>query len=822
MPAYSLKLNPVVANVSYFGYSPIDPTERYNAGFINAILPEANYNVYSQKTSQISFSQIAQEFCQDTAVSKKLSLCYGGESGIPAPGPGVAIKFSDYYGAEFKILATCTTNGQAANLPGSLYTQDQLQRPNAKKITIGSGTFLSSTTTAPAANIRLNWKGRVIVDNYGLIIGKAGTSGSIDGGPALYIDSGPPLGNVTFRNYGQVLAGGGRGSTGGQGGDGEYYVTNPVAVSNTQFGSGTNYLTWNRYTKTGRWAYNSTLLLNEPATTGTLVRITTPASTDARITAASTSGYWFSYSQAQDHWYSVNGIAGLYLRIVAGATGLSVDNDYAPVYRGRYMQFVMAQDNIGNGYYVNGFTFGALSGVRNTAFSFLSSTGGLPTTTAGQIRGTRGVDNITNTNDGRLSASATSAWGTWDAGLHQPGQANFPSNRWTGSVAAGGHTSSWSLSLTSRTFVIATGVSSTDYFFGVNTNPSHWGQSYPAVENIGETYYGFVGTYDSGGSIYNGLGVISRSQNTAPTFTLTKSTGGLGGGGGEGYGGKSGGYGQTGGSSGGAGNHSSAGTGGAGGAGGGSGKPGNLGVLGTNGTILTGALTNGARRAVSTVIGAGGNSVISSGAYFQSNVGIINRNGNFQGIAILPAGSYPTAPWQPTTTTLTPYTMTPDNNNGGVMLTLGFNITMSGQTFDRIYFGTNGYISFHNAAAPTGTNTTTPGPTNPGRFGILFWPGDRTVSNFKAARIGTYSTYLLSFDMASSTVAGETAYFEISINGDINTVNVLMNTGERYQTPVFGGISNGQSYTYSGISGLALYPIYVGGYTSGYKYILPQ
>ena len=817
MPAYVLKLNPAIANVSYFAYTPIDPTERYT-GFFTSRVPENSINFNTGEPYSISISQIAQEFCQDTGdISVRLSLCHGGESGIPQPTVGQPIKFSDYYGTEFKLLANCINNTQAANLPGSLYTQEQLQRPNAKKITIGSGTTLFSQTTAAAANIRLNWKGRVIIDNYGTIYGKAGTSGSISGGPALYIDSAAPLGNVTFRNYGQVLAGGGRGSTGGQGGDGEYYVTNPVARSSTQFGSGTNYLTWNRYTKTGRWAYNSTLSLNETATTGTLIRITTPAATDARIVAASSSGYWFSYSQAQDHWYSVNGIAGLYLRIVAGATGLSADNDYAPVYRGRYMQFVMAQDNIGGGYFVNGFTFSALSGDRSTAFSFLSSTGGLPTTTAGQIRGTRGTDNVVNTNDGRLSASATSAWGTWDAGLHQPGQANFPSNRWIGGATTGGQTSSWSLSLASRTFVIASGGLNTCYFFGVNTNQSNWGSSYLAVENVGETYYGFVGTKDAGGSIYNGLGVISRSQNTAPTFTLTQSTGGLGGAGGEGAGSKSGGYLPTAGSSGGAGNHSSAGTGGAGGPGGSFGKPGNLGALGTNGTIITGALTNGARRAVSTVIGAGGNSVISTGGFFASNVGIINRGGNFQGVAILPAGSYPTAPWQPTTITLTPYTMTPDNNNGGVMLTLGFNITMSGQTFDRIYFGTNGYISFHNAAAPTGTNTTTPGPTNPGRFGILFWPGDRTVSNFKAARIGAFSTYLMSFDMASSTVAGETAYFEISINGDINTVNVLMNTGERFQTQVLGGISDGINY-----SGMTPYPIYVGGYTSGYQYVLPQ
>jgi hypothetical protein len=371
--------------------------------------------------------------------------------------------------------------------------------------------------------------------------------------------------------------------------------------------------------------------------------------------------------------------------------------------------------------------------------------------------------------------------------------------------------------------VIASGLTNTDYFFGVNTNASNWGISYPAVENVGETYYGFVGTYDSGGSIYNGLGVITRSQNTAPTFTLTKSIGGAGGAGGSGYGGKNGAYGQSAGSGGFAGNHFTAGIGGTGGTGGTAGGRGNFGASGQNGIIQTGALTNGVGRGASAITGSGGNSVISfGGSYFQPNVAIINRNGNFQGDSYLPAGSYFTAPWQPTTITLPTYAMTPDSNNGGVMLTLGFNMKMQGQIYDRVYFGTNGYISFHNAAAPTGTNTTTPGPTNPGRAGILFWPGDRTVSNFRAARIGTYLTYLMSFDMASSTIPGETAYFEIVINGDINTVNVLMDVGGRYQTPVLGGISNGQSYTYSGLSGLALYPEVVGGYTRGYQYILPK
>jgi len=814
MPAYSLKLVPATANVSYFSFTPTDPTERYT-NYGGSLVPELSIDPVTGNQAKISFSDIAKEFCQDTVTNATLSSCNGGESGIPQARAGQPIKFSDYYGTEFKLLATCLLGSTAANLPGSLYTQEQLNRPNAKKITIPSTTNILSSTTAPAANIKFNWKGRVIIDNYGLIVGKGGTAGSVNGGPALRIDTAQTIGNVTIRNYGQILAGGGKGGVGGKGGDGEYYVTNPVATSTTQFGTTTNYKTFNAYTRTGQWAYNGAFTLNEAATTGTLIRINLTAAldTDARIAAAISSGYWYSYSKAQDHWYSVNGITGLYLRIVADATGLTADTDYAPRYRGRHIQLVLSAENTGSGYYVSGFTGSALSGSRLNGGSFYSSTTAAPTSRTGQISGTRRTYGTTSTTDGRLSVGSVNAWGAWDAGLHQPGQANFPTNRWTGGGISAG-VSSWSLSLATKTTIIASASLGTDFFFGVNTSSSNWGITYPAVDYNNGTYYGYVGTYDSGGTLFNGLGSILRTQNTAPTFTLTKSIGGAGGAGGDGQGG-GGVYSSTGavGSAGG----TNAGSGGTGGGGGTYGNSGGSGLLGSNGTIITGALTNGVRGVVG-IGGAGGNSVISLGSY-QSNVHILNLGGNFLGKSLIPAGSYGTPPWTANTSTsgLTTYTMSPDSNNGGVMLTLGFNITMSGQTFDRVYFGTNGYISFHNAAAPTGSNVTNPTPTNPGRFGILFWPGDRTVSNFKAGRIGAFATYVMSFEMASSTVAGETAFFEIRINGNINTVNVLMNTGERFQTQVAGGISDGISY-----SGFCLYPIYIGGYTSGYMYVLPQ
>lgn len=100
-----------------------------------------------------------------------------------------------------------------AQIGETLYNADY-----TKRIIIGSGvTVGSATTTQPALKIPSGAGGRIIIDNYGSILGAGGSAGGGTGGDAILAQSTCTIEN---KSSGTIYAGGGGGGAGGNGGTG--------------------------------------------------------------------------------------------------------------------------------------------------------------------------------------------------------------------------------------------------------------------------------------------------------------------------------------------------------------------------------------------------------------------------------------------------------------------------------------------------------------------------------------------------------------------------------------------------------------------------
>ena len=131
---------------------------------------------------------------------------------VPTSG---TISFANFYGAEIEIVVYITansTNVSAYNLFGSYYNQNVL-----KRLVINPGvTVGASDRQHYALDCENSMGGRMIIENYGSILGAGGYANGGSGGPAIAISSN----NISINNQGFIYAGGGGGGQGGWGGYG--------------------------------------------------------------------------------------------------------------------------------------------------------------------------------------------------------------------------------------------------------------------------------------------------------------------------------------------------------------------------------------------------------------------------------------------------------------------------------------------------------------------------------------------------------------------------------------------------------------------------
>ena len=195
-----------------------------------------------QTSGEISIGDIAAEF--GGTAPHALSEYYGAAAGVPTSG---AIKVGDsFYGKSSLFVFSITSNQTNANL-ATLATAAGWDGSAALEVTINSGVYITSNSTAtPALTVSGSFPAGVTLTNNGTIIGMGGHGGNANSGAGGAGGTGlSTTVALTLHNAGTIAGGGGgggagrsvssgnRGGGGGGGGGGQSSLTNSSGGSRT-------------------------------------------------------------------------------------------------------------------------------------------------------------------------------------------------------------------------------------------------------------------------------------------------------------------------------------------------------------------------------------------------------------------------------------------------------------------------------------------------------------------------------------------------------------------------------------------------------------
>lgn len=150
---------------------------------------------------------------------------------ILAEVPSGQIAMSNFYGKAYEIVAT-VSNSNSIVLKGLFSLSDWTNPARIKRVVIPTGVTIGATNgtyaiapTYSADGLAGSWKGTLILENRGSILGLGGAANSGAGGNCIWMNfPGADGQKMIVNNYGNIWGGGGGGGQGGVGGTGTYQV----------------------------------------------------------------------------------------------------------------------------------------------------------------------------------------------------------------------------------------------------------------------------------------------------------------------------------------------------------------------------------------------------------------------------------------------------------------------------------------------------------------------------------------------------------------------------------------------------------------------
>jgi len=230
-----------------------------------------------------------------------------------ATGP---ISFADFYGKSSEIVVNLTSVASIDRMD-MLFSAEDWASETTKRIIVPAGTELGHTTRNYAIAVGLtsggqagSFGGRLILENRGIISGKAGAANSGVGGNAVYANL---LGRdgqmLEIINSGTIRGGGGGGGVGGTGGGG-YYDT-PTTVrepASGELGQAGVYQWYHNGPAVRIW-WNGTMIYDAQPGAG-ITQLTTGGWTYFRGTSFGPSAYRIYRQQTTNVRTNTNGGAG--------------------------------------------------------------------------------------------------------------------------------------------------------------------------------------------------------------------------------------------------------------------------------------------------------------------------------------------------------------------------------------------------------------------------------------------------------------------------------------------------------------------------------
>jgi hypothetical protein len=189
-------------------------------------LPSSGTISLSQVNTELGRSSTANISLGETAVRNLFGVASG------------AISMSQGYGKANAFAATITTNQQQLNL-ATWATSNGWNGSSNATITIASGVYIWSDSTAVAGLTTGSFPGGLTIVNNGFIMGRGGNASSTSvevagsaGGPAISLNS-----NCTITNNSYIGGGGGAGGSVGGGGAGGGRGSFPALLAGGAIGS---------------------------------------------------------------------------------------------------------------------------------------------------------------------------------------------------------------------------------------------------------------------------------------------------------------------------------------------------------------------------------------------------------------------------------------------------------------------------------------------------------------------------------------------------------------------------------------------------------